>query len=298
MANPRQCKSISALPDRTPGASKGLITGEKWTNHPLFQLLPQTTVNAKNFWIGDVVNLYGYDQKFLVKSFFSFGKEGTAFVDGYFILENNNNYGVAPDLHMFPQQNMICTVDKDIFNPNNCCTLGLGIVESPSLSDEHARLLFGQSSLKIEKHGKPGEYLKVAIAPIFFFTDDTSGGTSKQHIQYESWSMTYAALPLEDRGRRENTMFIGCAPKSDGVNAMHFIPGLSADMKALEAGVVMFSSEHNELVLVKASLMFISADNPTHSDICGLMQQATLYFCRICYFMKANKKKASNSFGK
>ncbi|KAI9480695.1 MAG: hypothetical protein EXX96DRAFT_634349 [Benjaminiella poitrasii] len=66
--------------------------------------------------------------------------------------------------------------------------------------------------------------------------------------------MTYAAPPLEDHGCRENTMFIGCAPKSDGVNTMHFIPGLSSDMKALEAGVAMLSSEHNELVLFDPSL--------------------------------------------
>ncbi|KAG1400221.1 hypothetical protein G6F59_013205 [Rhizopus arrhizus] len=62
-------------------------------------------------------------------------------------------------------------------------------------------------------------------------------------------------------------MFIGCAPKSDGINAMHFIPALVADMKALEKGVAMFSGEHNETVLVKAPVMFISADNPAHSDI-------------------------------
>ncbi|KAG0731082.1 hypothetical protein G6F29_014109 [Rhizopus arrhizus] len=88
--------------------------------------------------------------------------------------------------------------------------------------------------------------------------------------------MTYAALPLEERGRRENTMFIGCAPKSDGINAMHIIPALVADMKALEKGVAMFSGVHNETVLVKAPVMFISADNPAHSDIQWLTK---LYKC-------------------
>ncbi|KAG0925842.1 hypothetical protein G6F30_013236 [Rhizopus arrhizus] len=86
-------------------------------------------------------------------------------------------------------------------------------------------------------------------------------------------------------------MFIGCAPKSDGINAMHFIPALVADMKALEKGVAMFSGEHNETVLVKAPVMFISADNPAHSDICGIQQQTTLYFCRKCYVRKSSKKK-------
>ncbi|KAG1031621.1 hypothetical protein G6F25_011963 [Rhizopus arrhizus] len=129
-------------------------------------------------------------------------------------------------------------------------------------------LLFQVNDSKVKKSNNiDNKYLKVVIVPIIFFTDDTSGGSSKQHIPYESWSMTYAALPLEERGRRENTMFIGCAPKSDGINAMHFIPAQVADMKALEKGIAMFSGEHNETVLVKAPVMFISADNPAHSDI-------------------------------
>jgi hypothetical protein len=72
---------------------------------------------------------------------------------------------------------------------------------------------------------------------------------------------------------------------------MHFIPALVADMKALEKGVAMFSGEHNEAVLVKAPVMFIAADNPAHSDICGIQQQTTLYFCRKCYVRKSSKKK-------
>ncbi|KAG0757874.1 hypothetical protein G6F24_010189 [Rhizopus arrhizus] len=120
---------------------------------------------------------------------------------------------------------------------------------------------------------------QMSIRHIDFWTGDVVG-----------WSMTYAALPLEERGRRENTMFIGCAPKSDGINAMHFIPALVADMKALEKGVAMFSGEHNETVLVKAPVMFVSADNPAYSDICGIQQQTTLYFGRKCYVCKSSKK--------
>ena len=72
---------------------------------------------------------------------------------------------------------------------------------------------------------------------------------------------------------------------------MHFIPALVADMKALEKGVAMFSGEHNETVLVKAPVMFVSADNPAYSDICGIQQQTTLYFGRKCYVCKSSKKK-------
>lgn len=60
------------------------------------------------------------------------------------------------------------------------------------------------------------------------------------------------------------------------LNAMHFIPGMVANLKKLEKGVIMFSGEHNESVLVRAPVMFISANNPAaYSDICGLLQQTT-----------------------
>lgn len=79
--------------------------------------------------------------------------------------------------------------------------------------------------------------------------------------------MTYAACSLEDRGRRENTFFVGCVPKSDGINAIDFIPELSKDLKALENGALIYSHEYKEVVLVKASLIFVSADNPAHADV-------------------------------
>ncbi|KAG0803512.1 hypothetical protein G6F20_013462 [Rhizopus arrhizus] len=168
---------------------------------------------------------------------------------------------------MVPQDKMSAVLDKQLIASNNCFSMFNGSL--CPLPNHLQNLLFQVNDSKVKKSNNiDNKYLKVVIIPIIFFTDDTSGGSSKQHIPYESWSMTYAALPLEERGRRENTMFIGCAPKSDGINAMHFIPALVADMKALEKGVAMFSGEHNETVLVKAPVMFISADNPAHSDIC------------------------------
>lgn len=69
---------------------------------------------------------------------------------------------------------------------------------------------------------------------------------------------------------------------------MHFIPGLSANLRSIESGVAtLFSVEHNDLVLGRAPIMmFISADNPAHSDVCGIMWQTALYFCSKCYFLK------------
>ncbi|KAI8375903.1 hypothetical protein BD560DRAFT_392240 [Blakeslea trispora] len=253
--------------------------------HPAFQP-PCITSNGKDFWVGDVALLRDTNQAFLLKSFFR--QNNQDFADGYFVMAANGFSGIIPQVSNVQQNALIGTVDKRSFTRSNSCTLGLG---SNSLFKEHEDLLWKQDSTKMEKQNEPDQFFKTVIVPIILFTDDTSGALSKQHVPYESWSMTYAALPFEEGGSRENTMFVGYAPKSDGVNAMNFIPSITADLKKLEKGMLMYSSQYDEVVLVKAPLLFISADNPAHSDICSLMQQTTLYFCRKCYVLKQSKKK-------
>ncbi|KAI8334556.1 hypothetical protein BD560DRAFT_461017 [Blakeslea trispora] len=257
MANPVISSKISALPDRTYGASKSLANGTC--------LIPTTTD-------------YRWRKRFLA--------------DGYYVLVMHNSIGFLPEVSTIAQSQLVSVVNKSMMTENNCCALLPGANTMPrSLSGEQKHLLFGQNPLKVANTEGPGQFYKMVIAPIILFTDDTSVGSSKQHLPYESWSMTYAALSLEKRGCRENTMFVGCAPKSEGLNAMHFVPSLAADLLKLEMGILLYSSHYDEIVLVKAPLLFISADNPAHSDICGIMQQTTLYFCRKCYTLKQSKKK-------
>lgn len=76
---------------------------------------------------------------------------------------------------------------------------------------------------------------------------------------------------------------------SAGLSAMDMVPRMVDDLKALEEGVVMYSAEHGEDVLVVAPLVCITADNPRHSELCGLLGLSTLYFCRFCYYLKTKK---------
>ncbi|KAF1800860.1 hypothetical protein FB192DRAFT_1448179 [Mucor lusitanicus] len=101
------------------------------------------------------------------------------------------------------------------------------------------------------------------MCPEIFFSDDTAGGNSKQFLPYESWSMVHAALPYEDRARRENTKYLRCVPKSEGLSSMSFIPSIAADLKMLKRGVKMHSSVFVEIVIVKAPLTFY---NPSSLD--------------------------------
>lgn len=119
MVNPRICKHLSSLPDRSQDVSLGLTTGEKWTKHPEFQH-PQITVNSKDFCVGDVVELLNNRAKLLVKSFFR--QHGTDLVDGYYVLEGNNVNCILPNIMVVPKEFMVCSLDKSICSRLNCFT--------------------------------------------------------------------------------------------------------------------------------------------------------------------------------
>ncbi|KAI8331832.1 hypothetical protein BD560DRAFT_441174 [Blakeslea trispora] len=194
MANPVICTKINRSPDRTRRVSTSLATGEKWRMHSAFQP-PCITSNGKDFWVGDVALLRETNQAFLFKSFFQ--QDNQDFADRYFVMTSNGFSGIIPQVNNVQQNALIGTVDKRSFTRSNSCTLGLG---SNSLSKEHEDLLWKQDSTKREKQNEP------ATCTLRKLVDDLRRTT------------------FEERGSREKTMFVGCAPKSDGVNAMNFIP--------------------------------------------------------------------------
>ncbi|KAL0093855.1 hypothetical protein F4703DRAFT_1790277 [Phycomyces blakesleeanus] len=97
----------------------------------------------------------------------------------------------------------------------------------------------------------------VRIASITLFTNDTSGSWLKQCDPYKSWSMKYAALSFEERSSIENIYFLSAIPKKDGASGMSLLPVFVKDLKMLENGLVMFSAEDNEHILVIAPLLWI-----------------------------------------
>lgn len=155
------------------------------------------------------------------------------------------------------------------------------------LHDQQMELLTKQPSLKkpvMDRLGKyTGKSYMVKIVPLLLFTDDTSGNISSQYNKYDSWSMQCAGLPFELRNKKDNMLFITAIPGSDGVSAFDVIPRLVEDLLELEEGVMMYSAEHGEDILVVAPLLLVMADNPRHSEICGLMSPTSTYPCRKCY---------------
>ncbi|KAL0081230.1 hypothetical protein J3Q64DRAFT_1194702 [Phycomyces blakesleeanus] len=87
----------------------------------------------------------------------------------------------------------------------------------------------------------------------------------------------------KDRLSIENIRFIATVPKKNGAKGVSILPILVRDLKALEKGVLMFCEKDKQCVLVIAPVLWIGADTPCHSEICGLSGPTSLYPCRKCY---------------
>lgn len=286
-ADPKKAKYLTLLPDRTPDQSIGLQQGQKWREHPSFQH-PMLTEAGIDYWVGDVI-ISETNDLFLVKSFFT--KNEIRFAEGYQVIENASCLGFTPNVTELPVSVFVGIFEKFI-DIDMCVSLG----GNGCLDEAHKSLLIRENPLKVNKKNENGEpianeFYKVKVSPITLFSDDYSGNMSKQHNPFESWSMTCAAMPFGMRTKRENTFFVWTGPNKSGVNALSIIPFIVDDLKEMETGKLMFSAEDNEMVLVTAPLIFILADNPAHSDICGILGLTTVFPCRKCYFRNHKKKK-------
>ncbi|CAO3599396.1 unnamed protein product [Absidia cylindrospora] len=146
-----------------------------------------------------------------------------------------------------------------------------------SLSSRHDE--FGQHPIKKPKNdGLQNSFYKVQIAPIILFTDDTSGNISKQYNLFESWSISGTT--------KSNSEYSFCwCRRWEGWIICHAY-GSWNHARSEESRrwcVLMFSAYYDEIVLVIAPLMFITADNPRHSQLCGIFGMTSTYPCRKCY---------------
>ncbi|OAD73840.1 hypothetical protein PHYBLDRAFT_145311 [Phycomyces blakesleeanus NRRL 1555(-)] len=124
-------------------------------------------------------------------------------------------------------------------------------------SNKFKRILPGSSNTK--------KYLKMVLAPIFLWSDDTSDNKSKQYNVFYGYLMYMAAMPLEMKSRRENTLFICISDKN--LKAFDMLGPIVDDFVKLEIGIEVFSYDHNEYVLLVVPLLLLIADNSRHSQL-------------------------------
>ncbi|KAL0075550.1 hypothetical protein J3Q64DRAFT_1703904 [Phycomyces blakesleeanus] len=286
IANPSKAGKITSLPDWTPDQSISLQQGVKWKEHELYQQ-PMLTINNAIVWAGFLMKIYDAadNKQFLVKDFHT--ANCSTFARGYLATIDPNNVYYLDS----------ATKDVKVEDLDTIDSAALGAIyvsheptSASGLNDYHYDLLYKDHCFKClvldSAHvANSGLYYKVRIAPIIFFTDDTSGNWSKQFNPYESWSMKLAGLSYEERSLIANKLFLLAIPKKNDVSGMSLLPTLIRDLKKLENDIVVYSAEDNAYILLVAPLLWIEADTPCHSELCDILGSATLYLCHKCYIL-------------
>ncbi|OBZ81342.1 hypothetical protein A0J61_10609 [Choanephora cucurbitarum] len=269
----------------TPDQSTCLQQAGKWQSHPLFEQ-PMWSFDGGDVWSGDIVqsSIDAHIYNVLVESFHK--TYADMFVKCYQLLMDDNSPAVylsEVEVHV-----PVLQIQSIVFVDRNRPVFQL---DRTMVSPKLYKLFTTQHHLKKQVEGSSGKYCKVKISPIILFTDDTSGNSSKQFNAYESWSMRCASILLFNR----KLPLPWSSIKKNGVSGTSFLPALINDLKQLERGIKMGSAVDNEYVIVVAPLMWIEADSPCHSELCGLLGLKTLYSCRKCYVLLSRKKGAQTS---
>ncbi|KAI8336858.1 hypothetical protein EDC96DRAFT_578892 [Choanephora cucurbitarum] len=248
-ANPKKATAIFSVPDHTPDQSACLQQGDKWRKNKFFQQ-PMWTVNGVDVWSGDVV-LVADDQQdmhyFLIDSFFKMQGEMFALTHHMFFSENINLVEIMEASTKLPISQLRSIVSVDRGMPAAGCNSKFAKTE---LTGSLKQLFTASHRLKIPVEGYQNKFYKV-----------------------------------KERSSIENIHFVGALQKKDGASGVSMIPALVQDLLMLERGVIMYSALDREKILVTAPLLWIEADSPCHSELCGLLGLTTLYPCRKCYIL-------------
>ncbi|KAI8328459.1 hypothetical protein BD560DRAFT_464511 [Blakeslea trispora] len=293
MADPVKGAQLTTLPDHTTCETKSFQQGEKWRTHESFQQPMTTLRNGDDIWVTDLVrvNYIGNWECILVSNFHTkkedLNSEYITYLNGFpvkFIGDNAGLTCVAIDENewAFPLSSVYQKVDK-------VCDARLGyrsdLLDTAywPIPNDHKTLPFWNdqhSALNFKRQKADGSFMKVMVAPIVLFSDDTSGNQSKQYNVFDSYLMTPAALSFDARSSKNNTYFICTSNKK--LSAVNMLPALVDDLVELENGIVMYSVSHNEDVLVVAPLLLISGDNFCQSELSMHIESFAGHFIRKC----------------
>lgn len=308
IATRNMSNKMSALPDFTNDRKIDLNHGQKWRNHPSFQV-PMLTKGEQDIWVGNLVQdrhgSYWLVNKFLTKgeertsdngvkkivfveSYPVFSGEFSTFNDMPFLAELSTNFAIVPEKYLVPLDEVVNTVSKVPNFQGNGCTVkfnenGGFVLLHAGLDDTISRLWSGNNRFKRLLPGSTPtnpKYMKVSFSPVVIWSDDTSGNKSKQYNVFDSYLMYLAAMPMEERNRRENAMFICTSDKN--LQAVDMLGAIVDDLKQLEQGIEVYSYDHGEYVLLVAPLLMVTADNPRHSQLAMHKGTSSKANCRKC----------------
>ncbi|OAD66363.1 hypothetical protein PHYBLDRAFT_152435 [Phycomyces blakesleeanus NRRL 1555(-)] len=310
MTFPRKSSQISALSDFTENQWLNLNQDEKWKENPLLQH-PMITSNGMNYWVGDVVEVQGSPNRYLLEKFFT--KDGSVLANAFQVygghdpwlkhpddthflrFGNSMNFTVSTLKYTIEVDRIMSTVQKDSdlflghgFSVSYCPAK----IVTYALTGVQSDLWLNKSRVEEFKRRLPDSGLmKVVVCPLNLYSDDTSGNSTKQYNKYDSYLMYFAVLPLETKNKQENALFICISNHT--LNAIEMLPPIVDDLIRLEKGVEMYSENYGEVVLVVAPLLLFMGDNPRQSQLAMHKGTSAKKFCQKCLIPSPRIKQSS-----
>lgn len=117
------------------------------------------------------------------------------------------------------------------------------------------------------------------IAPLFVYSDETSGNRSKKWNKFELFCVSLACLPKSEVRQFSNIHLVCCSNRS---SAMEMTGPIAEDLILLEKGMIMYDSVMKMDVYVIAPVISFLCDNVRASELLNHRGSRALMLCRMC----------------
>ncbi|KAL0072913.1 hypothetical protein F4703DRAFT_1945538 [Phycomyces blakesleeanus] len=304
LAIPGKTSQLSALPDFTENQRLNPNQGNKWKEDPLIQH-SMLTFEESDYWVGNVVEVQGCSNRFLLEKFFT--ENGSSYANAFQVYGGHGPFLNHPDDAYFwscgKSTNFAVFVPKYKMEVNKFLSIvqkdsgsgsffGFGFPVSSCYTEIIDRALVGvkfrlwSNTSNIEDFKRiiagTSDLMKVVICQLNMYSDDTSGNDSKQYNAYDSYLLYFAAMALEERNKRENTLFV--CTSNHILNAVEMLPPVADDLVVSEKGIEMYSEDLGEYVSLVTPLLLFMGDNPSQSQPAMHKGTSSKCLCRRCIF--------------
>uniref|UniRef100_A0A1X7UVS3 C2H2-type domain-containing protein n=1 Tax=Amphimedon queenslandica TaxID=400682 RepID=A0A1X7UVS3_AMPQE len=166
----------------------------------------------------------------------------------------------------FPGFTLLNEPDSDVYFICQQCEVNSGNIEYVNFVEEHP--------LKVRAAGLP-----VVVAPVYIYSDDTSGNRSKKWNKFDIWCISLACLPLDSSHDISNIYFMCCSNRCD---ALQMAGPVAADLCRLELGIQVHDSFLHTDILVIAPVIGLLCDNAMSSTLLNHLGSTSIKLCRLC----------------
>ncbi|CAO3629063.1 unnamed protein product [Mucor hiemalis] len=254
MANPSKNPMLSNFLDETKGSMSCMQQGEKWRTHPMFQNPMVTLPDKKDVWVGDLLKLYDgriviVDRFFKERVITSSEHHNELFASCYEV-SNPPFPCFALSVLDFPLSDL--SNAQKLLKSDYVTDRGFGWVipgiegifdlqDAPENESRRLVSLWKDGGFRQDwkRPKSDGSLMKVVVAPLMLFSDDTSGNLSKQYNLFDSFLMIPVAMSYNARFSKNNNFFMCTSNKK--LTSMDMLLPIVDDLLRLEKGVPMFS---------------------------------------------------------